>query len=97
MKVEFTKRAAGDLREISGYSRRHFGQRVAAELEARIREIVAQIADAPESAPSVERRPGMRVVPLGRYPYRIFYRVLEDRVRILHFRHTARRPWMGTQ
>jgi plasmid stabilization system protein ParE len=41
----------------------------------------------------VEQRPGVRVVPLIRYPYKIFYRIADDTVRILHIRHTSRRPW----
>jgi addiction module RelE/StbE family toxin len=93
MNVEFTKRAVRDLHEISSYTRQQFGDRVAVALEARMREIVVQIADAPESAPRVEQRPGMRVVPLGRYPFRVFYRIVGDTVRIVHIRHAARRAW----
>jgi len=76
MKVEFTHRAVRDLRDISGESRQRFGTRVATALEGRIREVVAGIAHAPESAPRVEERPGMRVTPLGRYPFKIFYRIV---------------------
>jgi toxin ParE1/3/4 len=93
MKVEFTNRAIRDLREISHYSRMLFGDRVTAALEGRIRDVIATIADAPERATAVEERPGMRVVPLVRYPFKIFYRVVDDRVRVLHIRHAARRPW----
>jgi plasmid stabilization system protein ParE len=67
MKIEFTNHAVRDLREISGYCRKQFGDRVTAALEARIREVVTSIADFPEKAPRVEGRPGMRVVPLVRY------------------------------
>jgi hypothetical protein len=35
----------------------------------------------------------VHVVPLVRYPFKIFYRVLEGRVRIQHIRHGARRAW----
>ena len=93
MKVEFTNRAVGDLHNISIQSRKEFGASVAAALELRIRKAVEQIGDAPESAPRVEHRPGMRVLPLVRYPFKIFYRIVGDTVRILHIRHTARRPW----
>jgi len=92
MKVEFAKRAVADLRKVSEDSNA-FGEKVTAALEARIREIVAHIAEHPEAAARVAERPGMHVAPLIRYPFKIFYRVLEDRVRILHIRHTARRPW----
>jgi toxin ParE1/3/4 len=93
MKVEFTNRAVGDLRQISAHSRQEFGASVAAGLELRIRNMVEQIANAPESAPGVEQRPGMRVVPLVRYPFKVFYRIVGDTIRIVHIRHTARRPW----
>jgi plasmid stabilization system protein ParE len=92
MRVEYTNRALADLRKISADSRA-FGDVVTAALEARIRKVVARIAEHPEMAAPVVERPGMRVVPLVRYPYKIFFRVLEGRVRILHIRHTARRPW----
>jgi plasmid stabilization system protein ParE len=93
MKVEYSNRALADLRKLSAGSQATFGHRVAAALEARIRAIVEQIRQAPESAPRVEQRPGVRIVPLIRYPYKIFYRILDDTVRILHIRHTSRRPW----
>jgi toxin ParE1/3/4 len=92
MKVEFSKRAAADLRKVSAGSR-VFGEAVGAAVELRIRQIIAHIAAHPQAAARVIERPGMHVVPLIRYPYKIFYRVFEDRVRILHIRHTSRRPW----
>jgi plasmid stabilization system protein ParE len=93
MKVEYSNRALADLRKLSAGSQATFGHRVAAALETRIRAIVEQIRQAPESAPRVEQRPGVRVVPLIRYPYKILYRIADDTVRILHIRHTSRRPW----
>jgi plasmid stabilization system protein ParE len=73
MKVEYSNRATADLRKISTDSR-VYGESVAAVLEARIRQVVAHIAEHPEAAPRVEARPGVRAFPLIRYPYRIFYR-----------------------
>lgn len=95
MKVEYSGRAVADLRKISAQSRRAFGDRVAEALEGRIRAVIERISIDPLSAPEIEGRPGRHVVPLIRYPFTIFYRVFEDRVRILHIRHTARRPWTG--
>jgi plasmid stabilization system protein ParE len=92
MKVEYSNRATADLRKISTDSR-VYGESVAAALEARIRQVVAHIAEHPEAGPRVEARPGVRAFPLIRYPYRIFYRILPDRIRILDIRHTSRRPW----
>jgi toxin ParE1/3/4 len=66
---------------------------VAPAVERRIRRVVALIARWPESARRSAGRPGVHVVPLGRYPYRIFYRVAGDTVEILHIHHAARQPW----
>jgi toxin ParE1/3/4 len=95
MKAEYSNRAVADLRKISADSRRAFGDRVAEALEARIRAVVEHISRQPWIAPEVEQRPGLHVAPLVRYPFKIFYRVFEDRVRIQHIRHTSRRPWTG--
>ena len=92
MKVEYSNRALVDLRKASVDSR-VFGDRVSEALEKRIRDVIAFIADRPEGASGITERPGVRVIPLAPYPYKIFYRVLDDRVRILHVRHTSRRPW----
>ncbi len=47
--------------------------------------------------PKVRRAPpGAKMcefVPLGHYPYKIFYRLSTDTVEILHIHHAARRPW----
>ena len=92
MKVEYSNRAVVDLRKIASDSRA-FGNAVVRAVEARIHEAVAYVAEHPEAAPPVLDRPGMRVMPLIRYPYKIFYRVLQDRIRILHIRHSSRQPW----
>ena len=47
MKVDYTNRAIADLRKISNDSRREFGERVAEELEARIRSVVDRISNSP--------------------------------------------------
>jgi plasmid stabilization system protein ParE len=60
---------------------------------ARIQEVVARLARLPESGRPVTDRPGIRVAPLLRYRYNIFYAVTGDSIRILHIRHTSRRPW----
>jgi toxin ParE1/3/4 len=88
MRVEYSNRATADLRKASADSLK-FGDAV----EARIRAVIAHIAEHPDAAERVGERPGVHVVPLIRFPYKIFYRVLEDRIRVLHIRHTSRRPW----
>ena len=92
MKVEYSARAVADLRKLSADSLA-FGEAVAAAVETRLHRIIAHIETHPEAAQRVAERPGVHVVPLVRYPYKIFYRVLSDRVLILHIRHSSRRPW----
>jgi toxin ParE1/3/4 len=92
MKVEYAKRAVADLHKASADSRA-FGEMVAAAVEVRIREIIAYIQEHPEGRQPVNERPGVHVASLVRYPYNIFYRILDDRVSILHIRHTSRRVW----
>jgi plasmid stabilization system protein ParE len=96
MKVEYSKRATADLHKVSADSRA-FGEMVAAAVEVRIREVIAQTREHPEGRPPVIGRPGVHVAALVRYPYKIFYRVLEDRVRVLHIRHTSRQVWEAEQ
>jgi toxin ParE1/3/4 len=93
MKIEYSERAVADLRKIAADSHEMFGDLVAEALETRIRAVVDRIARDPLSAPEVGQRPGLHVVPLIRYPFKVFYRVLDGSVRILHIRHTARRSW----
>jgi toxin ParE1/3/4 len=97
MKIEYSKRALADLRNASAYSRAAFGDIVAVALEVRIREAIEQIRHAPERAPCLEQRRDVRMMPLVYYPYKIFYRILGDAIRILHIRHASRRPWGGEE
>jgi toxin ParE1/3/4 len=94
MKVEYSEHAIDDLKKLAADSLA-FGELVAEAVEARIREAIAQIAWDPESAQKVGQRPGVHVAHLVKFPFAIFYRSLPDRVRILHVRHTSRRPWSG--
>jgi len=92
MKVLWTEDALRDLDEIATYLRDNYPS-VAPAVERRIRAVVAWIGRWPEGARRSTKRAGVRVFPVGRYPYRIFYRVTHDAVEILHIHHTARQPW----
>jgi plasmid stabilization system protein ParE len=94
MKVEYSRRAIADLHKMADDSSA-YGRAAAEGLETRLRQVIAHVAEHPLAAPAVENRPGVHVLPLVRYPYRVFYRVLRDRVLILHIRHTSRRLWKG--
>ncbi len=81
MKVIYTDEALKDLDEIADWLAVHYPA-VAPAVEQRIRAVVARIGRWPESARRSAKRSGVRVVPLGRYPYEI-----------LHIHHAARQPW----
>jgi plasmid stabilization system protein ParE len=89
MKVVWTEAATADLDSILSYTAQHYPSEVEA-VERRIRAVVARLGRWPESARAVEQRAGVRVVPLVRYPYRVFYRVADGAVEILHVHHAAR-------
>ena len=92
MNIVYTDAALHDLDEIAVWLKAHYPG-VGKTVERRIRLVVAHIARWPESMRASAHRPGVRVVPLGRYPYRIFYRVSGEAVEILHIHHAAREPW----
>jgi len=92
MKVVYTEEALEDLDAIADWLIVHYPA-VAPVVERRIRSVVAHIARWPESSRRSAKRRGVHVVPLGRYPYKIFYRVADGTVQILHIHHAAQRPW----
>jgi toxin ParE1/3/4 len=92
VKVVYTDAAVRDLNEITIWLKANYPGTGPA-VERRLRLVVAHIARWPESMRASVHRHGVRVVPLGRYPYKIFYRVSGEAVEILHIHHAAREPW----
>jgi toxin ParE1/3/4 len=89
MRVVLTAAALRDLDDIRSYTAIHFPAALPT-LERRLHASLRRIGAWPESAATVTGRPGVRMVPLVRYPFRIFYRIAADRVEILHIHHAAR-------
>jgi plasmid stabilization system protein ParE len=88
MKIRYTPRARDDLAGIYNYldQRSPAGARpVKIAIERRIR----LLADFPFIAPMTED-PGVYELSMIRHPYRVYYRVEADEVRIVHVRHAAR-------
>jgi plasmid stabilization system protein ParE len=97
MKVVYTDEALRDLDEILTYIAANYPTAFA-PFEKRLHTAVTRIGAWPESAAEVAQRPGVRVVPLVRYPYKIFYRVTNDAVEILYIHHAARQEsWEGSR
>jgi toxin ParE1/3/4 len=95
MRVEYSKRALSDVRNIAAFYANSDSPSVGEAVETRIQEIVDRLAQAPRSGRSVAERPNVRVVPLLRYPWNVFYTFSGEVVRIVHIRHSSRRPWTG--
>ena len=95
MKVVYTDEALRDLDEILTYIAAHYPTAYA-PFEKRLHTAVVRIGAWPESAAEVVQRQGVRVVPLIRYPYKMFYRLTLDAVEILYIHHAARQElWEG--
>jgi len=92
VRVVYTDPALADLEEITAWLKEHYPG-LGRAVERRLGIVVDHIARWPESMRRSKRRPDVRVAPLGRYPYKIFYRVSNDIIEILHIHHTAREPW----
>jgi toxin ParE1/3/4 len=93
MRVVYTEDALRDLDAILTFIGQHYPT-ITAAFESRLRTTIARIRAWPESAPRNASRFDVRVVVLVPYPYKLFYRVTQDAIEILHLYHAARRePW----
>lgn len=90
MKVVFTTEATEDLEAILDNMAQNYPAAIKS-FRQRVRSVVTRIETWPLSAQEVAERTGIRVVPLVRYPYKVFYRIEGDSVEILHIAHAARR------
>jgi plasmid stabilization system protein ParE len=91
MKVRYTETAATEVEQILDSIGLH--NRVAAvQVNARLKQTASVLADFPDIA-QMSDEPGVRRMPVGRYPLMIFYTVENDELVILHVRHMAREPF----
>ncbi len=90
MKVRFTRAALSELDAIADYIKQN-NPAAAMQVEAVIRNTAAMLGHFPRMG-HPKYRPGVRMMPIRRYPYLIFYAIESDEVRILSVRHGARRP-----
>ena len=95
MTVEYSRRALTDLRDIAAYYASSDHPAVGEAVATHIEEVVARLETAPRSGRRLTDREDVRVAPLLRYSYNIFYTLVGETVRIVHIRHTSRRPWTG--
>jgi toxin ParE1/3/4 len=90
MKILFTKPALEDIEAIRAYLAAHYPY-IAPSVERRLRLAFARISEWPESAQPVVGRANVRMAPLVRYPYKIFYRVTSSAIEILHVSHSSQK------
>ena len=95
MRVRYTATALRELDGILAYIADR-NAAAAASVRARVEDLVEQLSNFPFLAQETELK-GVRRVPLGSYPYNIFYIVDVDEIVILRIRHGARRPLWGTE
>jgi toxin ParE1/3/4 len=91
MKVRYSPRASNDLVTIADYLTER-NPAAARAVEGKIRRTVDLLREQPGMGRALEQRPQVRVMPIVRYPYLVFYTVTVDELRILHIRHGARAP-----
>jgi len=90
MRVRYTPRAHDDIVSILTYLERHSlqGARNVARAMHKTIELIAQF---PHSGRPADES-GTRVLPVGRYPYLVYWTAETNDAWIVHIRHTARRP-----
>ena len=92
MKLVYSRQALADLDEIATYYTANGSPAIADAIGRRLEDVIDRICHNPESAPKVSQRSHVRAAAVVRYPFRIFYRVRNETIDILHIRHTSRRP-----
>src|SRR5271170_1930935 len=90
MNVVYAPRALRDLNSIGAYLTGH-NPTGAANVLGAIKSSIDTLSFFPQIGRLVDDA-GHRRVPVLRYPYLLFYRVLGDELLILHIQHTTRRP-----
>jgi plasmid stabilization system protein ParE len=92
VKIRYTAKALAQLDAIYSYIEAHDAG-AAARVKARINRAIGRLARFPYSCRSTAL-PSIRVLPIVRYPYLVFYTVNEaaHEVQILRVRHSAQDP-----
>ncbi|HWK94292.1 MAG TPA: type II toxin-antitoxin system RelE/ParE family toxin [Pseudolabrys sp.] len=91
MKVRFSPSATDDIIQIADYliERRPAAARA---VETAIRNSIGLLAEFPGSGRGMIERPGVRIMPIVRYPYLIYYEIGQNELVVLRILHGARAP-----
>ena len=93
MRVRYTPRARSDLRQIIEYIA-EFNPAGARNVKHAMDRTIQLIGQFPEAGRRFDEQ-NTRMLPVGRYPYLIFWTIEAGEARIVHIRHASRRPWRG--
>ena len=90
MRIRYTDRAFADFDAIYSYLDER-APVAALAVKASIQRSINRLAEFPLIAPLTDE-PGVHELTLVRYPYKIYYHIDGDEIRILHIRDARRRP-----
>lgn len=91
MNVRYSPRATADIIAVADYLTER-NRAAARAVEDVIRRTIGLLSEFPASGRALTQRPDVRVMPVSRYPYLVFYRANMNGIFILHIRHGARAP-----
>ena len=91
MKIIFSSRAEDDLESIIEFLLDNYPS-VYTSFVLRMDVVFRKILEWPRIATRVVGQKDIHVIPMVRYPYKIFYKVTPDGIEILQVSHDARRP-----
>jgi toxin ParE1/3/4 len=89
MRVRFTATAFAEVNEIRAYIAKD-NPTAAKAVIFRVEQVIARIGQFPPIAQAIDQS-GVRVFPVGPFPYLVFYTVEGDEVIIRNVRHGRRR------
>jgi len=93
MKLRLSRPALADLEAILTYIEAN-NPPAAGRFIQRLDGVFKRIVQFPKAAVEIAQRPGVRRVPLLRYPYVIYYKAFADEAVVLRIVHGARHnPW----
>jgi toxin ParE1/3/4 len=93
MTVRYTRRAQDDLTKILNYLDER-SPRGALNVELATKRTIDTISHNPSIGHATASR-AVRGMPVGRYPYLVFWTVEAGEIWVLHIRHGARTVWRG--
>ena len=91
MRVRYTLRAQADLETIFTYLDAR-APAAAQSVKNTIERRIALLGDFPFIAPATDELE-IYELTVVRYPYKVYYEVADNEVRIVHIRDARRRPW----